>query len=60
MLTLLQLFLSEVAAHHRVVAMGIEDRGEPVVEELLLVWLDPFLTLEEHDRLLGRHLGVSL
>jgi len=34
--------------------------GEPVVVELLLDWLDPFLTVEEQDRLLGWHLGVSL
>ena len=39
---------------------GIEDLGEPVVEELLLDWLDPFLTTEEQDRLLGWHLGVKL
>ena len=39
---------------------GIEDLGEPVVEELLLDWLDPFLTKEEQDRLLGWHLGVRL
>ena len=39
---------------------GIEDLGEPVAEELLLNWLDPFLTVEEQDRLLGWHLGVSL
>ena len=29
------------------------------MEELLLDWLDPFLTVEEKDRLLGWHLGVS-
>tara|TARA_B100001939_G_scaffold258717_1_gene225637 strand:- start:559 stop:690 length:132 start_codon:yes stop_codon:yes gene_type:complete len=34
--------------------------GEPVVEELLLDWLYAFLTVEEQDRLLGWHLGVSL
>ena len=39
---------------------GVQDLGEPVVEELLLYWLDPFLTVEEQDRLLGWHLGVSL
>ncbi|WP_115080558.1 hypothetical protein [Synechococcus sp. N32] len=39
---------------------GIEDFGEPAVTELLLDWLDPFLTVEEQDRLLGWHLGVSL
>ena len=27
---------------------------------MLLDWLDPFLTLEEQDRLLGWHLRVSL
>ena len=32
---------------------GIEDLGEPAVTELLLDWLDPFLTEEEQDRLLG-------
>ena len=39
---------------------GIQDLGEPAVTELLLDWLDPFLTVEEQDRLLGWHLGVSL
>ena len=36
---------------------GIEDLGVPAVTELLLDWLDPFLTVEEQDRLLGWHLG---
>ena len=39
---------------------GIEDPEEPAVTELLLDWLDPFLTVEEQDRLLGWHFGVSL
>ena len=39
---------------------GIKDLGETAVTELLLDWLDPFLTEEEQDRLLGWHLGVSL
>ena len=39
---------------------GIEDLGGPAVTELLLEWLDPFLTVEEQDRLTGWHLGVSL
>ena len=39
---------------------GIEDLGKPAVTELLLDWLDPFLTEEEQDRLLGWHLGVRL
>ena len=42
------------------VAGGVQDLGEPVVEALLLAWLSSFLTLEEQDRLLGWHLGVSL
>ena len=38
--------------------MGIEDREEPVVTELLLDGLlDSFLTVEEQDRLLDWHLG---
>ena len=32
---------------------GIENLGELAVTELLLNWLDPFLTVEEQDRLLG-------
>ena len=39
---------------------GVQDLGEPGVEELLLDWLDPLLMAEEQDRLLGWHLGVSL
>ena len=39
---------------------GIEDLGEPAVTELLLDCLDQFLTVEEQDKLLGWHLGVSL
>ena len=39
---------------------GIEVLGESAVTELLLDWLAPFLTVEEQDRLLGWHLGVSL
>ena len=39
---------------------GFEDLGEPAVTELLLDWLDAFLTEGEQDELLGWHLGVSL
>ena len=28
---------------------GVQDLGEPVVEELLLDWLDLFLTVEERE-----------
>ena len=39
---------------------GIQDLGEPAVTELLLDWLDPFITRVEKDRIVARHLGVSL
>ena len=32
---------------------GVQDLGEPVVEELLMDWLYSFLTVEEQDRLTG-------
>ena len=38
----------------------VQDLGEPVVEELLLDWLAPFLNEAEKDRLVAWHLGVSL
>ena len=38
----------------------IEDLGEPAVTEMLLDWLDPFLMVEEQDRLLRWHPGVRL
>ena len=41
-------------------ALGIEQLGKPSVIELLLDWMDPILTTEEADRLVGWHLGVSL
>ena len=37
---------------------GVQDLGEAVVEELLLDWLDPFLTVEEQYRLTTWHMGV--
>ena len=39
---------------------GVQDPGEPVVEELLVDWLDPFLTEVEKDMLLGSHRGESV
>ena len=39
---------------------GIQDLGEPAVIELLLDWLDPFITRVERDRMVAWHLGVSL
>ena len=39
---------------------GIERLGKPAVIELLLDWMDPILTIDEADRLVGWRLGVSL
>ena len=39
---------------------GVQVLGEPAVTEFLLDWLNSLLTVEEQDRLLGWHLGVSL
>ena len=47
-------------AIRRWLADGIQDLGEPVVEELLLDWLYSFLTTEEQDRLTAWLLGVSI
>ena len=38
----------------------IQDLGEPAVTELLLDWIDPFITRVERDRMIAWHLGVSL
>ena len=40
--------------------LGIERLGKPAVIVLLLDWMDPILTTDEADRLVGWHLGVSL
>jgi len=41
-------------------SLGIERLGEPAVIELMCDGLDPILTTDEADRLVGWHLGVSL
>ena len=41
-------------------SLGIERLGKPAVTELLLDWMDPILTIDEADRLVGWRLGVSL
>ena len=38
---------------------AIQELGVTEMQELLLDWLCSFLTVEEKDRLLGWHLGVS-
>ena len=35
----------------------VQDLGEPVME---VIWLAPFLKMEEQDRLLAGHPGLSL
>ena len=47
-------------AFRRLQSEGIQDLGVTEVEELLLDWLNSFLTMEEQDRLTAWHLGVSL
>ena len=42
------------------VSLGIERLGKPAVIELLLDWMDPILTTDEADKLVGGHLEVSL
>ena len=41
-------------------AEGVHELGEPAVIELMLDGLNPILTTEEADRLVGWHLGVCL
>ena len=41
-------------------SLGIERLGKPAVIELMVGRIDPILTTEEADRLVGWHLGVSL
>ncbi|EAR19627.1 hypothetical protein WH7805_11943 [Synechococcus sp. WH 7805] len=41
-------------------SLGIERLGKPAVIELLVDWMDPILTSDDADRLVGWHLGVCL
>ena len=41
-------------------SIGIDRLGEPAVTKLLLDWINPTLTTDEADRLVGWHLEVSL
>ena len=47
-------------AFRRWLSGGIQDLGRPAVEELMLEWMNPLLTVDEMDRLVGWHLGMSL
>ena len=44
----------------RWVAGGIHDLGKAAVEDLMIEWLNPLLTQQEADRLVGWHLGISI
>ena len=37
----------------RWLAGGIQDLGQPTIEELMIDWLNPLLTQDEADRLVG-------
>ena len=39
---------------------GTYELGEPAGTELVLDWLDPFITRVERDRIVAWHLGVRL
>jgi hypothetical protein len=39
---------------------GFQDLGEAAVTELLLDWIDPFITRVERDSMVAWYLGVSL
>ena len=41
-------------------SLGIERLSEPAVIELMVDWMDPILTTDEADRLVGWRLGVNL
>ena len=47
-------------AFRRWLSGGIHDLGRPAVEALMLEWMNPLLTVEEMDRMVGWHLGVSI
>ena len=48
---------NDLDAFRGLLSEGMQELG---VTELLLVWLNPFLTMEEQDSLMAWHLGVSL
>lgn len=39
---------------------GIQDLGAPAVTELLVDWMTPLMTVDEKNRLVAWHLGLSL
>ena len=58
---LLSELISELRANdsdtfRRWLSGGTQDLGQPVVKDLMLEWMNPLLTVEEMDRLVGWHL----
>ena len=51
---------NEPETFKRWLAGGIQDLGKPAIEELMIEWLNPLLTQDEADRVVGWHLGVRL
>ena len=44
----------------RWLAGGMQDIGKPAIEELMIEWLNPLLTEDEANRIVGWHLGEIL
>ena len=57
---LLTLRANEPDAFKAWLFLGIERLGKPAVIELLLEWMNPILTTDKADRLVGWNWGVSL
>ena len=51
---------NESDTFRRQLSGGIQDLEQPAVKELMLEGMNPLLTIEEMDRLVGWHLGVCI
>ena len=52
--------VNDSGTSRRWLAGGMQDLSRHAVEELMLEWMNPLLTVEEMDRLVGWHLGVNI
>ena len=52
--------LNNKSTLQKIVSGDFQDLGRPEGEELMLFSMNPLLTVEEMDRLMGWHLGVSI
>ena len=57
---LLALHANDSNAFKAWLSLCVERSGKPAVIELLLDWINPILTRDEADRLVGWHMGLSL